>query len=138
MLDERNSKVLDVVIDFCGSGEEFKILDAADIIAKLPESLEVDKDALVSIIKELKDRELLKLKYSTADEYCLAVLPKAFIVKEEERALEAVSTSAIVGKVGRVGKNWDLKTTVFVAGLCGSGIGGIIVAAISAIINALM
>ncbi|NLZ25524.1 MAG: hypothetical protein GX891_03590, partial [Clostridiales bacterium] len=80
-----------------------------------------------------------KVKYSTIDEYCLAVLPKAFIKKEEEKAIEAISSTAIVGKVSKgIGKNWDLKTTVFVAGLCGSGIGGIIVAAISAIINALL
>ncbi|NLZ25881.1 MAG: hypothetical protein GX891_05405, partial [Clostridiales bacterium] len=53
MLGDKNSKILDVIIDFCGSGEEFKILDAEDILSKLPAELAMDKDTLAAAIKEL-------------------------------------------------------------------------------------
>lgn len=135
MIQEKNNEVLKAIVSLVGDTDAFKILDADEIIAAVPSSLALDKAELKEAIKEISDREMINIKYSTDDEYCLALLPKA---KIEEDSLVAVPSGGKDGVVGKIGKNWSLKKSVFMAALFGSFVGGIIVTIISAIIIAII
>ncbi|MGN0796010.1 MAG: hypothetical protein ACI4MT_03555 [Christensenellales bacterium] len=135
MIQEKNNEVLKAIVTLIGETDAFKILDADEIISAVPSSLALDKSGLKEAIKEISDREMIKVKYSNDDEYCLALLPKA---KIEEDSLEVVSSNGKEGIVGKIGKNWSLKKSVFFAALFGSLVGGVIVTIISAIVIALI
>lgn len=135
MIQEKNNEVLKAIVNLVGETDAFKILDADEIIAAVPSGLALDKNGLKEAIKEISDREMVKVKYSNDDEYCLALLPKA---KIEEDSIEVLAGTAKEGVVGKIGKNWSLKKSVFFAALFGALVGGIIVTIISAIVIALV
>ncbi|MEG2457151.1 MAG: hypothetical protein RSB08_04955, partial [Clostridia bacterium] len=49
---------------------------------------------LSGIIRSLTDHELIKVKYSTLEEYCLAALPKARLVEEKVKTVAPVEEEA--------------------------------------------
>lgn len=83
MLDKQATSVLNIINSI--SDGSYKIIDADEIISKLGESEKASKLELVGIIRTLVDYELVKIKFSTVDEYCMASLPKARIVEDKVR-----------------------------------------------------
>ena len=126
MVDEKNNEVLKALVALCKDTDSFKILDAEEIISQCNG---VDKDSLSVAIKEISDREMIKIKYANKDEYCLAILPKAKIEDDAIVAGEGVAQKK--GVAGKFGQNWSLKKAVFVSALSGSFLGGLIVAIIN-------
>jgi hypothetical protein len=80
MLDRQSTAVLNIINSI--SNGAYKIIDADEIISRLSETEKATKLELAGIIRSLTDHELVKVKYSTVEEYCLAALPKARLVEE--------------------------------------------------------
>lgn len=99
MIDEKLKIVLDAVEKFCSEPEDYKIIDAEDILTNIEG--EVSKEELSANIKSLKERELLMVKYSTADEYCLAITAKALVEAESSSAQTTKSVATITKKNGK-------------------------------------
>ena len=79
MIQEKNNEVLKAIVNLVGETDAFKILDADEIIAAVPSGLALDKNGLKEAIKEISDREMINVKYSNDDEYCLAALFGALV-----------------------------------------------------------
>ncbi len=90
MLNPECQNVYDILCEIAGVGEGFKIVDADEITQKLPSSAELTKIQLSQIIRELKERDLVNIKYFTPDEYCLCVVkrleepPKPALEEDEQ------------------------------------------------------
>lgn len=83
MLDKNGSIVLNIINGI--SDGAYKIIDADDIISAVPDGVKLTRLELSGIIRSLVDHELIAVKYSNLEEYCLAALPKARIIAEKER-----------------------------------------------------
>ena len=132
MLDNTMTAVLSVIQELCGELDVFKILDADDILSKLPEALELTKADLSQTIKDLRDRELVKVKYFTPDEYCLSCSVRAKIEQEKreeeikvEEALASVKPILSGIKSGR--KRATIKFSGFWGAFLGAFLGGAVV-----------
>lgn len=148
MLDKQATSVLNIINSI--SDGSYKIVDADEIISKLGESEKASKIELVGIMRTLVDYELVKVKYSTLDEYCLAALPKARIVEDKVRIGEdnakiiedtnptipdvALSHEAVPKVTSSVDYGF-IKKAVKKAAFYGAFFGGIIVGIIGIIIG---
>ncbi len=74
MLSADRKAVLDALKEIAGEDGLYKVVDADEVIEKLPETQKMSLTELSSVIKDLRDREYIKVKYLTLDEYCLLVL----------------------------------------------------------------
>lgn len=81
MLEGQSKVIYDVLKKLTGGDDVFKIIEAEEIIEKLP--VEMSKVQLASIIRDLKDRNYISVKYFTPDEYCLLTLN---YIEESEKA----------------------------------------------------
>ena len=131
MLNERTAKVLDIIQDFCVEPDAFKVLDAEDILAKLPQEMPMTKTELSNAIKELKERELVKVKYFTLDEYVLSASPRAKIEQEKRQEETKVEAAIASGHMSQVtGKEYGKKKKAtpskgsFLGAFLGSLLGG--------------
>lgn len=136
MLDRQSTAVLNIVNNI--SNGAYKIIDAEEIISRLAEADKATKLELAGIIRSLTDHELIKVKYSTMDEYCLAALPKARLVEErikggapaveqeEEPTVVEVKPDIDFGKLKRIVRR---------AAFLGAIVGGCIVAALAFIFD---
>ncbi len=92
MLDRNGSVVLNIINGI--SDGAYKIIDADDIISAMPTDIKLTRLELSGIIRSLVDHELIAVKYSNLEEYCLAALPKARIIAEKEREKAIVAPQA--------------------------------------------
>lgn len=143
MLNLECQTVYDVIRSIAGENDVYKIVEADEIIDRMPKEIALTKVQLSAIIRELKDREYITVKYFTPDEYCLLVikriderakLQQAEVVAPEQPAEEQKE------KKGKK-KNSDDKPAkvadkgvTFFSALLGSFIGSGIVATITALI----
>ena len=100
MQDNGLKKVVAALIDIAGTDDVFKVVEADEILEKLPAGTALDKQALSVIIRDLKGMGYLEVKYFTPDEYCLLVSRRAqeLLVPETEqtRKEEGASSPATV------------------------------------------
>ena len=68
MLGVESKTVYDILAEIAGDTEVYKIIDADEVLEKLPEGLALTKIQLSAIIRELKDLEYVDIKYFTPDE----------------------------------------------------------------------
>ena len=61
--------VLEALRKLTGTNDIYKVIEADEIIAELP--YQMTKLQLSAAIRDLRDREFIKVKYFTPDEYCL-------------------------------------------------------------------
>lgn len=138
MLEEKQTRVLDAIWEFCKEPDVFKILDADDILSALPAGTKMTKDELSSAIKELKDRELVKVKYFTVNEYCLSASPRAFFVQEkrqdEVKIEEALKSEPIITNAKSVKKRVKSLSS-FWGAFFGALLGGAIIMIIFAVLQ---
>ena len=80
MLSAENQAVYDALFAIAGDSEGYKIIDADEVVERLPSDAPMTKVQLSQIIRDLKDRECVDIKYFTPDQYCLRVIK---IIHEE-------------------------------------------------------
>ena len=76
MLNLECQTVYDIIRRIAEVDDVYKVVEADEIIAKLPQGLSLSKIQLSAIIRELKDRDYISVKYFTPDEYCLLVIKR--------------------------------------------------------------
>ena len=92
MLSETNLSVFDAVRTFLEGGD-YVVIDKEELKALLPETLTMAEinTALVS----LQTNELIRIRYSDVNVYCLALLPKGVLMsekrKEEQKKARAIA-----------------------------------------------
>ena len=91
MLDKRTLKLLIYVTRICEDGS-FKVIENEDLARAV--SSKADLETIRPILKYLRDSEMIDIKYSDENKYCLSVLPKGRVYIEtyhEKRREIAVS-----------------------------------------------
>ena len=76
MLNPDSKLIYDILRSITQGDDVYKIIEADEIFALLPEDKTFTKVQLSSIIRELKDRDYISVKYFTPDEYCLLTLSR--------------------------------------------------------------
>ena len=146
MLNPDSKLIYDILRSLTGDDDVYKIIEADEVVAKLPEGKEFTKVQLSQIIRELKDREYINVKYFTPDEYCLLTtnrfddnVPVATAVAvelEPEQAVKVKGERVPYGKkkaeaqVGSVKKG-----IVFLMAFWGALLGSAVVAAIAIVLE---
>ena len=85
MLDKKTDAVLEFIAHKVGNG--YKVLNKNQILAELPQKLNVDLQTLHGILAFLKENEYIDVKYQDKDEICLAATVKAESYVEGEKNL---------------------------------------------------
>lgn len=144
MLNPESKQVLDILRQITGEEDIYKIVEADEIFEKLPQGQDLSKIQLSAIIKDLRDRDYLKVKYFTPDEYCLLTMKRAEEIQQIVEEVAAVANKDILpqeripydkGK-GKDKKNATVKIgAVFMMAFFGSMLGSAIVTAIALIIQ---
>ncbi len=139
MLSQECQTIYDILCEITGDSEVYKIVDADEITDRLPSDAMLSKVQLSQIIRDLKDREYVDIKYFTPDEYCLHIIKR---IEPAEKAVtgEEIKTPAEETKKERVlyGEKSGAKGVKpglvlfmsFLGGIIGSGF----VAAVTAIL----
>lgn len=135
MLSLECQTIYDILCELTGCDESYKIIEADEIMERLPSAVRLSKVQLSQLVKDLKDREYVRVKYFAQDEYCLMVLKhidgvKAPVVTAEtakggERQLYAEKKEK--GVKVRAG-------AIFFMSLLGSILGSGIVATVAALV----
>lgn len=89
MLNIESKAIYDILSEITGNSEVYKIVDADEINDRLPENITLTKVQLSQIIRDLKDRDYVDIKYFTPDEYCLRIIKH--IEQEESESGESES-----------------------------------------------
>ena len=76
MLNPDSKLIYDILRSITQGDDVYKIIEADEIFALLPEGKTFTKVQLSSIIRELKDRDYISVKYFTPDEYCLLTMSR--------------------------------------------------------------
>lgn len=141
MLNLECQTVYDIIRQIAEVDDVYKVVEADEIIARVPQGLTLSKIQLSAIIRELKDREYISVKYFTPDEYCLLVVKRiderakqqgvSVVENEEEKPKERElygekKEKNVVKGVSR--------GALFAAALFGSLIGSAIVAVVAILI----
>ena len=159
MLDTEKKVVCRALIELCKTDGVFRVVEAEEIMNMMPD-VYLTKAQLSSIIRDLKERNYIRVKYFTPDEYCIQVLPIVEKEFEEEKpailpieALEQGQTDVVAGEhidpvveseativsttkqtnTENVPSKFPLK--VFLAALFGSMLGGGIIAAVAILLQ---
>lgn len=64
-------QVYEILREITGDDDIFKIIEADEVLQKLPAKTVLTKVQLSAIIRDLKDEDYITVKYFTPDEYCL-------------------------------------------------------------------
>lgn len=142
MLSLECQTVYDLIRQIAGEEEVYKIIEADEILERIPQGLSLSKVQLSAIIRELKDREYILVKYFTPDEYCLSVVKR--IVEEAPKApLQTPQDEEEKPKERTLYQNKNAKAKVektvgkgvlFAMSLLGSLIGSAIVAIVTVLV----
>lgn len=149
MLSSDSKQVIDILRKLTGDDDVYKIVEADEVLEQLADGTEMSKVQLSAIIKDLRDREYIKVKYFTPDEYCLITLKRAEEIQKIVEGVSAAAESAQTNKPNeRISydrrKKGSSDTKGFRAGavfwfaLLGGMLGGGIVAAIAILIQKFM
>lgn len=144
-MQDNEKQVLAALVQLTGTGDTFKVLEADEILGRLPEGTVMDKQALGAVIRELRGTGYLDVKYLTPDEYCLLVSPRAEealrpLREEEPRSADTPQTPVPQRNeetVRKKAREYDAKTApkLFAIAFAGSMLGGMIVAALAVILQ---
>lgn len=89
MLSLEAQTVYDILCAITGDNEVYKIVDAEEVIEKLPPAVPLTKIQLSQIIRDLKDREYVDVKYFTPDEYCLQIVRRVELPSAQQPVVQA-------------------------------------------------
>ena len=87
--------VLEALRKLTGTNDIYKVIEADEIIAELP--YQMTKLQLSATIRDLRDREYIKVKYFTPDEYCLLTVKtkEETVVAGGEEVYEATAVTTV-------------------------------------------
>ena len=92
MLNETALKVFDATMSFLTAGE-YVVIDKTELKNVLPDAL--TQAEINSAMSALQTNELIKIRYSDTEVFCVAVLPKGVLLnekrKEEQREIRAIA-----------------------------------------------
>ena len=74
MLNADSQLVYDALRSITGDDDVYKIIEADEVLERLPKDKQFSKVQLSAIVRDLKDREYISVKYFTPDEYCLLTM----------------------------------------------------------------
>lgn len=137
MLTLESQTVYDAIRSIAGEEEVYKVVEADEILTRLPSTLSFDKVKLASIIRELKDRGYILVKYFTPDEYCLALVKKLEddpSQAQNEGGQQQENNVYVPAQVIKRGGGSVSKAGAFFSALIGSILGSAIVAVITVLI----
>ena len=77
MQEDITGKVAKALIELTGTGDVYKVVEADEILERLPEGDRPDKQTLGTAIRDLRGLGCIEVKYFTPDEYCLLVTRRA-------------------------------------------------------------
>lgn len=101
MLDSDKKAVMSVLRELTGQDDTYKVIEADEILERLPAEIDLDKQKLSVIIRDLRDREYLKVKYFTPDEYCLLTLKRTEELAQMVAEVTAIATKDRARRRGR-------------------------------------
>ena len=92
---EEAKVVLEALRTLTGTDDIYKVIEAEEILAILPKQM--TKLQLSSIIKDLRDREYIKVKYFAPDEYCLLTVKtkEEMVVTTSDEVYEATAVTTV-------------------------------------------
>lgn len=139
-------QVIAALRSLAGDEDVFKVIEADEILEKLPENSGIDKQRLGLLIRDLKGMGYLEVKYFTPDEYCLHVSGRADdLLAPEQEAEDARMTPSPAAEEGAAepqplrfgvrGRATKQRLGVFFAAFLGGMLGGMIVAAVAVILQ---
>lgn len=141
MLSLECQTVYDLIRQIAGEEDVYKIIEADEIIERLPAGLPLSKVQLSAIIRELKDREYILVKYFTPDEYCLSVLkrieeaPKVAVQPSQAEDEQQTERTLYQNKTAKAKADKTVgKGVLFAMSLLGSLIGSAIVAIVTVLL----
>lgn len=137
MLTLESQTVYDAIRSIAGEEEVYKVVEADEILTRLSSTLSFDKVKLASIIRELKDRGYILVKYFTPDEYCLALVKKLDedpSQAQNESGQQQENNVYVPAQVIKRSGGSVSKAGAFFSALIGSILGSAIVAVITVLI----
>ncbi len=142
MLSQECKIVYDVLREITRDDGVYKIIEAEEVLEKLPSNAQISKLQLSQIIRDLKDAEYVNVKYFTPDEYCLLTLrrleqlPQAVEKDDDDDEKTAVQRETYDKKVKEPKPQKSVKSgVVFFMAMLGGMIGSAIVTALAFIIQ---
>lgn len=136
MLMLESQTVYDAISAIAVEEEVYKVVEADEILTRLPSTLLLDKVKLASIIRELKDRGYILVKYFTPDEYCLALAKRLEAQTSQPQSEGTTLENAVLVPTPTVKRSGGSvsKAGAFFSALLGSILGSGIVAVITALV----
>ncbi len=117
---EEAKVVLEALRTLTGTDDIYKVIEAEEILAILPKQM--TKLQLSSIIKDLRDREYIKVKYFKPEEYCLLTVK---VVDEVLEHTEEVAEATLVTAPAKTDKAINVSSRkAFWMGFLGAFLGG--------------
>ncbi len=141
MLSLEHQTVYDIIRDIASEEDVYKVIEADEILERMPKAIPLSKVQLSAIIRDLRDMEYLNVKYFTTDEYCMLVTKRIedLTAKRQNKGDgEETQSQAVVSEDKKVEKAKIKQLSgakVFFVSFLGSFIAGIIVAVIAVIIS---
>lgn len=142
MLNPDSKLIYDILRSITQGDDVYKIIEADEIFALLPEGKTFTKVQLSSIIRELKDRDYISVKYFTPDEYCLLTLSRfdeapvveATVVEAEIEPKEKAERIRYEKKAEKPAKSVK-SGVVFLMAFLGALLGSAVVAAVAMVLQ---
>ena len=141
MLNPDSQLVYEILRSLTGDDGVYKIIEADEVIERLPADKRFTKVQLSGIVRDLKDRDYIGVKYFTPDEYCLLTLKRfeeqatasAPTQKAEQQKAEKQERVSYEQKKEKPAKLVG-RGTVFFMAMLGSLVGSAVVAAVAILI----
>jgi len=141
MLSPESKQIYDILRSLTGDDDVYKIIEADEVLEKLPQDIQFTKVQLSATIKDLKERDYINVKYFTPDEYCLLTLKRieeapvqpvfeaeAVTAVEEDSKKERILYGTNEPKAVKSVNPGLIFLMAFLGALIGSGIVAVIVA----------
>ncbi|MBR4800805.1 MAG: hypothetical protein IK048_03970 [Clostridia bacterium] len=139
MLNPDSQLVYDVLRSITGDDDVYKIIEADEVLERLPKDKQFSKVQLSSIVRDLKDRDYVNVKYFTPDEYCILTLKRfeeAEVVSQPAKRVEKKEKAERVPYETKTEKPVKpiKKGVVFLMAFLGGLLGSAIVAAVAIVL----
>lgn len=141
MLSLESKTVYDIIRAIAATDDVYKVIEAEEIIARLPQGISLSKIQLSAIIRDLKERQYIVVKYFTPDEYCLMVVKrieepqKQQSAAQDEETTESTAPASSDKKKDKTSQQKSVsKGVLFLAAFLGSLLGSAIIATVTLIV----
>ena len=113
--------MLEIILKICGEDGSYKIIEISDLQKGMLPKYRVDSELLAQMIKFLAAADLIDIKYSDENVYCIAILPKGRIYEEQNQEKKH-------NKVITRGMAFFIIFGSFLAAIIGAAVAGVVLA----------